>query len=178
MNNPIPNPLVHLHEEETGADLPMYIAVEIEKGGQRYALLAPSTPVVYLFAVSDDEDAMLEEAEDSDLPQLQPAANIALAGLGLKLERIGSDLRLSDELPDSLWEEGEFVEIEIDEEGEEHLVVADFSAAGKRYWLVTALEPQLIAVELREGGPRPLEEEELDQLDSDFRAALDALDEE
>lgn len=177
-NPPTVLPTVTLRDPDTGDDLSMYVVVEIAKNSRRYGLVASTEPIVNLFQVDNSDEASLQEVEDEDLPRYQAALAAALAEHSLSARLIGSELRLSAEIPDELWETGEYIELEGESEDEpdDYLVIAEFDADGHHCWLVSPVEPQLFAVELLASSTRLLDEAEVDALDDDFRAALDSLD--
>ncbi len=174
--------IVKVKDEETAEMVEMEVFLEIDNDGHTYALITSPLPNVVLFEVEDggDEDSgeSLNEADDGTFAALRGQINDFLKPWGVTVSRVGSELRLSDELPEEVYADSPMLEIEAEDEPESFLQLAELDQGDKQYWLLMPSPPHLYAVELNGDDARYLDDEELESLQPLFDEAMEEIDDE
>lgn len=176
--------IVRVIEEEGGEPLEMEVFLEVDHDGKTYALITSPLPTVVLFEVDDqgDEEAgeSLNEADPETFQALKKDINEFLKQWNVTISQEGSELRLSDELPEEVYADSPMLEIDSgdDDEPDSFLQLGEFDRGDKQYWLLMPSPPHLFAVELTGDDARYLDDEELEALQPLFDQAMEGLDEE
>ncbi|MCA9542338.1 MAG: DUF3727 domain-containing protein [Myxococcales bacterium] len=176
-----PRRLVTYTDSETGDETTMEVYLELEVEGRTYALLIPlHLPVEIVRAVGKDLDE-IEPMDPSEIKGLKKLLDEALARWGVHAEIEGEEIMLVGDPPDEFYDDCDTVlEIDTDDdETEEYAVVVELDTGGERYLVITPVVPDLMPAELLKGErARELSDEEMEDLEETFRAALKAQEEE
>ena len=168
--------------DEANRQLACSIERTLNVEGREYLLLMPLNVPIQIFVwEGDDEEAVLMDVEDEDIPPLFSTARAVLAELDLMLEHSAHTLTASGELPDPSDEDCFSLEVEEEDETtgvEEFQMLASFFHEDRQYTLCTPLEPLLFFAERLASGTSVLvTPEEFQQIQSQLEDQLfDALD--
>lgn len=177
-----PRRIVWIRDEDTDESLDMEVFLELEQDGRTYALITPPVPTVNLFQVDDAEAAeegeALNEADLDTFKALRPQIDEFLKPWGVTVSVKGSEIRLSDELPEQVYADSPLLEIEADEEPETFLQLGELDSGDTLYWLLMPSPPPLYAVSLQGDQATYLSDEELERLQPLFDEAMAEIDEE
>ena len=175
--------IVQVRDEESDEAMDMEVFLELDHDDRTYALITSPVPTVVLFEVDSegDEEAgeTLNEADDDTFAALRSDINDFLKQWNVTIQRVGSELRLSDELPEEVYADSPPLEIEAgeDEDPDTFLQLAEFDRGDKQYWLLMPSPPHLFAVELNGEQARFLADEELEALQPLFDEAMEGIEE-
>ncbi len=176
--------IVQVRDEEGTEPMDMEVFLELDHEDRTYALITSPVPTVVLFEVDSqgDEDAgeALNEADDDTFVALKNDINDFLKQWNVSISQVGTELRLSDELPEEVYADSPMLEIDSgeDDEPDSFLQLGEFDRGDKQYWLLMPTPPHLFAVELKGDSARFLDDEELETLQPMFDEAMEGLDEE
>jgi hypothetical protein len=176
--------IVKVREEDDAEPMDMEVFLELDHDGRTYALITSPVPTVVLFEVDEagNEEAgeSLNEADDATFDALRNDINDFLKQWGISIARHGTELRLSDELPEEVYADSPMLEIDSGDEDEpdSFLQLGEFDRGDKQYWLLMPTPPHLFAVELVGDDARFLEDEEIETLQPLFDEAMEEIDDE
>lgn len=177
-----PRRLLKVRDEDTGDLMDMEVFIEIDFEEHTYALITSPVPMVHLFEVARDGDQdsgeALSEVDDATFNLLRKDINEHLKQWGVTIEMHGTELRLSDELPEQVYADSPLLEIDAEEEAETFMQLFELDRGDKLYWLMLPTPPPLYPVELVGDEARFLEDEELERLQPIFDEALEDIDDE
>lgn len=175
--------IVKVKDEEGAEPMDMEVFLELDHEGRTYALITSPVPTVVLFEVdgSADEEAgeSLNEADDETFGALKNDINEFLKQWNVTISQVGTELRLSDELPEEIYADSPMLEIDSgeDDEPDSFLQLGEFDRGDKQYWLLMPTPPHLFAVELKGDDARYLDDEELETMQPLFDEAMEDIDE-
>ncbi|MCK6570436.1 DUF3727 domain-containing protein [Myxococcota bacterium] len=173
--------IVQVREADDVEPMDMEVFLELDHDGKTYALITSPVPTVVLFEVDEggDEEAgeALNEADDETFDALRNDINDFLKQWNISIARHGTELRLSDELPEEVYADSPMLEIDSgeDDEPDSFLQLGEFDRGDKQYWLLMPTPPHLFAVELVGDTARFLEDEEIETLQPLFDEAMEEI---
>lgn len=178
MSEPLPRRVVNL-VDESGEKIPMEVYLEVDVEDRNYALLIPvDLPVEVYRTIDEDGVDALDPVEHEELAGLRKHIADALKQWKIKVDLRSDGLYLVGDPPDDFFEDCETIEVDTDEGPEDFLVVVQIETGDMTYMVTTPVVPDLQPVELDGDRARPLDDDELADLEETFRAALQQFDEE
>lgn len=177
MSEPLPRRVVTFIDDETDAQIPMEVYLEVDVEDHNYALLIPvDVPVEVYRTVDEDGADALDPVEADELAELRKHVSDALKQWKIKVEIRGDVMYLVGDPPDDFFEDCEMIEVDTDEGPEDYVVIVQIETGEVTYLVTTPVVPDLQPVELDGDKARPLTDDELADLEETFRAALKQFD--
>ena len=138
--------IVQVRDEEGTEPMDMEVFLELDHEERTYALITSPVPTVVLFEVDAqaDEEAgeALNEADDETFAALKGDLNDFLKQWNVTISQVGTELRLSDELPEEVYADSPMLEIDSgeDDEPDSFIQLGEFDRGDKQYWLLMPTE--------------------------------------
>ena len=161
-------------QDDSGANLPVEVVVEIEHEEQTYVLLTPAEPVIMILRENNvDEDAPLESLAASDFEEIKKNIQDALINHNVRIEVKSDEFVLVGEPSESFYSDCDIMELEEDDGTNEYLVLVEVDDAKYKYLVVMSIEPVLYpGLMLTDDEARLLSDDELQKVESLFSEVL------
>ncbi|MBU0550805.1 DUF1292 domain-containing protein [Myxococcota bacterium] len=176
---------IKLVHQESGEELLMEIAAEMEVEDRVYALLTPAESMVNVLRVvpgETEEDEELEELEPAEFPPLKKAFDEALKAWNCHLEVRADEFLLYGEPPEELFEDCDTFETEDEDE---YMILMEVDTGDETYLIAAPIDAPYLPAEIisadsedEDDYARSLSEEELEKLEKHFHALIEQMREE
>ncbi|MCS6959450.1 MAG: DUF3727 domain-containing protein [Pseudanabaenaceae cyanobacterium SKYGB_i_bin29] len=160
-------------KDEQGRSLSCIVEKVLPVEDEKYLLLQPVDPCVYIFGwEGEGEESALKDLDDEEIDVIFPTAQAVLAELNLNLLRTAFSLTVEGDIPEP-EEEDIYVLNEDEETYEELQQLASFFHEEQEYAIFVALEPMIFFAKYNDRQELEiLGEEELENLQMHLEALM------